>query len=228
MVHKPGEVIQLVGLAGAPELNGQSATVVGWDAAHSRYGVCVKDSGRKIAVQPANALGAADSLGVQQRLWRCIDDGDLESARALVQHRGGDASSANQMKVTCLHRAARLPGPPGVAAAAFLLESGADAAAQDVAGCTPLHYAATHSVALVELLLAHGASAAVAAVEGGGGRTPLHYCAMAAAEGGAAVQEEQARVYGLLVAKGASPSAEDSDGVTPQALMAQKGRSRMP
>merc|ERR1719231_1620473 len=52
--HAPGSIVMLEGLAGAPEHNGEAATVQRWDKGAGRYHVALQASGRELAVKPAN------------------------------------------------------------------------------------------------------------------------------------------------------------------------------
>ena len=50
----PGTVVTIVGLKAKPELNGASATVLGWDGAKGRSNVSVVGSGAVLALKAAN------------------------------------------------------------------------------------------------------------------------------------------------------------------------------
>lgn len=91
----------------------------------------------------------------------------------------------------------------------YLLESGADLAAKNRRGSTPLHWA-IHDEAKVRLLLGRGAAINARQVEG---RTPLY---QAASLGNATA------IVKLLLANGADPQIAAANGRTP--LMAAAGR----
>ena len=92
----------------------------------------------------------------------------------------------------------------------FLLDAGADLAAKNRRGSTPLHWA-IHDEAKVRLLLSRGAAVNVRQVEG---RTPLY---QAASLGNAT------NIVKLLLARGADPNIAIANGRTPLMAAATRG-----
>ena len=126
----------------------------------------------------------------------------------LVEH-GADVNAASDGGVTPLQYAAANEDPN---VAALLLRNGADVNHRSNANATPLHGAATNSNPdVVALLLERGAAGDIE-VATRSGRRPLHY----------ALQfNSNPEVAGILVAYGADPQAQDSEGNTPCRLAQQ-------
>jgi O-glycosyl hydrolase/ankyrin repeat protein len=104
-----------------------------------------------------------------------------------------------------------------------LIAAGAEVDARDVAGRTPLHWAAWQGYSVMEnnptpevVQLLLDAKADPNAVDEKG-RTPLHYAA----------QMLYPRLYDALLAGGASPQVKDRDGVTPAALFKAHGEKAL-
>jgi uncharacterized protein len=98
--------------------------------------------------------------------------GHAEAVRLLLE-RGSDARalSINAMRNTPLHAA--LAGPRGMEVARLLVDAGAEVNARQHGGYTALHAAAQHGdVALIDLLLDHGADPDQAAEDG---RRPIDF-----------------------------------------------------
>ena len=109
---------------------------------------------------------------------------------------GADVNSWNHGDGTPLHLAASSNENPAVIG--LLLEAGADLEALEIAGETPLHFAAGNANAVaVEALLAAGANLEARGEEG---RTPLHSAAMS--------YKDPAVVIGLLLEAGANLEAQ--------------------
>lgn len=127
-------------------------------------------------------------------------------ASALAAHR--DLLNAKDPAgSTLLHHAAAFGA---IDTLTFLLDAGADPAAKNRRGSTPLHWA-IHDEAKVRLLLSRGASVNVKQVEG---RTPL-YQAASLGNGTAIVK--------LLLAHGADPNIAIANGRTPLMAAAARG-----
>lgn len=121
-----------------------------------------------LAVSVTRAIQSGDLAGLQQLLQ---DNPELATARI------GSACGTDAESRTLLHTLTDWPGhrPHGAAVAAMLIEAGADVNARFSGGHTetPLHWAASsNDVAVLDVLLDHGADIdAPGAVIGGG--TPL-------------------------------------------------------
>merc|ERR1719231_1264073 len=62
--HAPGSVVMLEGLGGAPEHNGEAATVQRWDPSSGRYHVALQSTRRELAVKPANVRAVVTNARV--------------------------------------------------------------------------------------------------------------------------------------------------------------------
>ena len=162
------------------------------------------------AQNPAAAQGAAeDSL---RALLVAAHSGDTARVRRLLAAGvSPNAALSSARPMTPLHVAARAGDP---AVVEMLLRAGANAAASDHAGATPLHYAAESGAAgsadLMRLLLASGASARARNHEY---VTPLHVAARAG----------RRDIVELLIARRADIEVADTEGKTPAGYALEAG-----
>ena len=158
-------------------------------------------------VCPCKSLPAITSI------WTAAWENDAPRITYLVRGLNKDPSRPDVAGYTALHYAAQ-QGYHGTVA--VLLDLGAKVSAK-VCGATPLHRAAyAGKLEVCRLLLAKGADRDIDGKDTSFGdqRTALHKAASQGHKG----------VCDLLLAHGADPRAVDREGLTPEALWAQRGR----
>ena len=133
----------------------------------------------------------------------------------LVAH-GADCRAKNRRGAEPLHYAADANHWAPIAQAetiTFLLSIGADPNVLDKSGVAPLHRAVrTRSVPAVRALLDGGANPRAS---NKAGSTPLHLAVQTTGRGGsgsAHARQQQTGIIGLLLERGASPTAKDRQG----------------
>jgi len=140
----------------------------------------------------------------------------------LLVARGAGVRAANRRGAEPLHYAADgRPGPehwdPHAQreVIAYLIDKGADPNALDKSGVAPIHRAVrTRSSGAVRALIEHGAGPRL---QNKSGSTPLHLAVQSTGKSGSgsdAAKMEQARVIGVLLEHGASPTDTDANGKT--------------
>jgi ankyrin repeat protein/mono/diheme cytochrome c family protein len=139
-------------------------------------------------------------------LITAVRSGPRSTVEPLLAGNRGLVNAKDATGSTLLHHAAAFGA---IETVSLLLDAGADPAARNRAGSTPLHWAIDNE-AKVRLLLARGAPVNARQVEG---RTPL-YQAASLGDGNAIIR--------LLLASGADPNLALANGRTP--LMAAAGR----
>jgi len=163
------------------------------------------------AAKSANAPGGR-IIEPTQHFYQAALEGQVDAVKREID-RGVNVNHRNPEGHTALMLAA-FNGHTD--AAALLLDAGADVALKDPNGRTALMFASTGpSRPTVDLLLKHRAG--INEVDGGERWTPLMF---AAAEG-------HADVVAALLAAGADPNAQDTDGDTARDFALQRGHKEL-
>ena len=178
----------------------------------------------RILLERGANVAAKDDKG-RTPLHRAAQNGRVELVRLLLEHNADlNATALSNDCSTPLHILAedgsgafRFPGDSHEAVN-ILLDRGANVAAKDDEGRTPLHGAAqSGSVELVRLLLEHGADLNARSNDGS---TPLH---LFAENGSGAFRSpsDSYEVVHVLLERGANVAAKDDNGRTPLHRAAQ-------
>jgi len=119
-----------------------------------------------IAVLLARLVMQHRAAATEREATRAALSGDVQALASIITEAPWVVHERSDLGLTLLHQVA-LFGENKVATASLLLDGGADANAADIAGQTPLHYAAgLGDKGLVSLLLSSGADPNLRASDG--------------------------------------------------------------